>query len=217
MALEWLSRLAGTMQSKFGIGGPSSGVNLKAVTGVLQVRNIADSAHANVSLNELQIKDSGSANQWLINSPSLSSSQTLTLPDDAGSNGQSLKRGAGDTTYWGDDGSNSDHTIFDTMTQATSSPATLLASPPDDMSVLEIIVEVTVAAATGNSPVVVVGNTGDDDRYVVSTDVDLHTVGVYKITVLVDESTGPDDVLVTITPDSRSFTFDIYFTYSVPA
>lgn len=215
MANEWLGRLAGTMLSKIGIGGPS-GINLKHSAGLVQVRNAADSAHAAISASAFRAKDSGSANEVVLQAPSLAGNVTLTLPDNDGNNGQFLTTDGSGVLDWADSVSNADLTAKEDFTEATSSPLTVVASPPANCTIREVIVEVT-SPATSNSPTIAIGVAGTANRYMTTAENDLKTAGIYKVSPAYDEDGTPDAIIATITPDSETFSGTIYITYSNPA
>jgi hypothetical protein len=92
MANEFLSRLIGTLQNYFKIGG-SSGIRLKNNSGVLQVRNAGDSADAGLKASALTLSAGASANASLEGDGSgvaswkkhnLSASVAPTVNDDSG-------------------------------------------------------------------------------------------------------------------------------------
>ena len=214
MALEWLSRLAGTMQSKFGIGG-TSGINIKHSSGAAQVRNAADSAYAPIGVSSLQLKDGGSANQVVIQSPSLAGNLTETWPADNGSPGYVLANDGSGVLSWVASSSNGDLEAVEPFTQATSSPLTVM-TPPANSVIKEIRVIVDVAAG-GGAPTIEIGIAGTIDRYMTAAENDLKSVNSYETNPMYVEDVSPDNIIATITPDSQTFSGRIYVRYGNPA
>ncbi len=215
MANEFMGRLRGTMLSVLGIGGPT-GVNIKNSAGILQVRNAADSAHASISAASLRAKDSGTANEVILQAPSLSGNVTLTLPDSDGNNGQFLSTDGSGVLSWIDSVSNADLTAKEDFTEATSSPLTIVASPPANCTIREVIVEVSSAASAG-TPTIKVGTSTDDDLYMETGENSLRHAYIYKVSPAVEEDGSPEAIIATIVPDGQTFSGTIYVTYSNPA
>ncbi len=210
-----ISDLVRTMSSYFRIGN----IRVKDSSGVVQFRNAADSAYAASASAQVRIQGTNATNAIILDAPgSLAGSLTLTFPGTMGTTGQvlSLADGSG-TLAFTDTVANADLTQVAAFTQATSSPLTVF-TPPANSRIHQVIVEVTSAAAGGN-PTVEVGVSGDADAYMAATQNDLKSSGdsPYIVTPLADVGGTPDPVIVTITPDSQSFTGNVYVIYTNPS
>lgn len=100
------------------------------------------------------------------------------------------------------------------FTQATSSPVTLL-DPPNNAVVTKIVIVVDSAASAG-SPTVSVGIAGDADRDMDETDSDLKTAATYIVEPYTACGTDGDNIILTITADSQTFSGRCYLHYAVP-
>lgn len=194
-------------------------IRIKDASGVVQARNAADSAYADVAVKQLRVQNTNASDAVLLSSPSgLSGSITLTLPGTLGSAGQfvALTDGAG-TLGFADSVSNADLTQYENFTQATSSPLAIF-TPPDDAIIRQVIIVVTSAAGAGN-PTVSVGNTGDNDEYMLTTQSDLKdsASGPYAVNPMIDVGTAPDPINLYITPDGQTFTGTVYVVYTNPS
>lgn len=104
--------------------------------------------------------------------------------------------------------------IAASFTQATSSPVTLL-DPPNNAVVTEIVVVVD-SAASGGSPTVSVGTASDPDRDMDEPDSDIKTAATYIVEPYTACGTNGDNIILTITPDSQTFSGRCYLHYVVP-
>ena len=100
------------------------------------------------------------------------------------------------------------------FTQATSSPATLL-DPPNNAVITKIVVVVDSAASAG-SPIVSVGIASDTDRDMDELDNDLTIAATYIVEPYTACGTDGDNIILTITPDSQTFSGRCYLHYAVP-
>jgi len=205
-----LSRLTRTLQGYFRIGT----FRLKDLSGVLSVRNGADSADAAVRAANLQLPNG--AYKATVQAPTLGADITFTLPATAGANGQALvSNGSGGHTYVTIDGaSNTVKMEQQAFTQASSSPIAI-GTLPAGITVTEIAVNVTSAASAGAPTVQVVygaGNTVLAD----TTDSDLRTTGVYIIPMQ-ETVAGAEAFKVLLTPDGQTFAGTVYLSYAIPA
>lgn len=211
---KWIADLAGTMMSKFQIGG-TSGEWIKHVsTGVLAVRNAADGADADLEVNGLRIKDSGSANVILFQAPTLVGNVTFTLPADDGTPGQFLQTNGSGVLSWQDSSSNAAILWETDFSQADN--GTLALFTPPNLALLDEFQVETLTAAGGGSPTLKIGIAGTTAKYMDTTENDLKTVGRYNISPEFDEDSSPDAVIATIVASSQTFTGKIRARYGVP-
>lgn len=211
MANQVLSNLTRTLSTYFRFGT----LRLKDSSGVMEVRNAADSANADLAANKLRVKGSNAANAVILDAPgSLGANLTLVLPGSDGASGEYLKTNGSGTLSWGTPGSNSDMTQVESFTEATSSPLTIFA-PAANTVIRQITIEVTVAAS-GGSPTVQVGYAADPDAYLLTTESDLKEVGCYSVYPMSVLGASPADVLLTITPSGQTFQGKVYIVHTVP-
>jgi hypothetical protein len=208
-----LSRLRRTLKTIFGIGT----INIKDSAGVVQLRNSGDTAFVDVAGNKLRVQGNNATNAVVLNAPNaLGGTVTFTFPAAVGSTNQVLADVGGDGTLgFINVSNNSDLTQAEDFTEATTSPLTIF-TPPANAIIREVTIVVTVAAAAGN-PTVNVGTSGDPDAYMDETEVDLKTTGTYTVYPLIDVGGSPSAVILTIVPDSQTFSGEVYVTYSNPA
>lgn len=96
MSLSW-NKIAGTQLGKFSLG--FSGVTLKNNVGNLQVRNSADTAYTEITLNKILL-DNNTGSTVIIQTSSTASSYTLTLPSTTGTSGQVLSTDGSGNLSW---------------------------------------------------------------------------------------------------------------------
>ncbi|MEQ1643671.1 MAG: hypothetical protein ABL959_09535, partial [Pyrinomonadaceae bacterium] len=117
-------KIRGTTRSIFqlGLGGP----NLKNSSGVLEVKNAADSAYADLRAKQVILSDADT-NKITLAAPALSGDYTLTLPSDDGSPAQCLTTDGSGNLTWETVAGGADKVITDTTTLAfgSSSPVTM--------------------------------------------------------------------------------------------
>jgi hypothetical protein len=92
--------------------------------------------------------------------------------------------------------------------QATGSPASIF-TPPNDARITRITVEVGTAAS-GGSPTLSVGTSGDPDRDLETTDVDLLTAATYLVWPMTATGNPAAEVFLTITPDGQTFSGTVW-------
>lgn len=211
---EFRALLAGTMRSIFQVGGPS-GVSLKHNAGVLQVRNAADSAHADTTAKSLTVLATNASNGVNLTAPAgLGASVNLVLPNGVGVSGQFLKTDGSGGLSWAAAQSNADLTEVQAITQASASPVTMF-TPPANAILREFWVNVTVAAG-GGSPTLSVGVSGTPALYVATGDNDLKSANLYVIPVYASAGASPSPVIITIVVSGQTFSADIYAIYTNP-
>jgi hypothetical protein len=198
---EFMSRLIGTMQSYFKIGT----FRINDGSGTAEAKNAGGTAYANLGSHSLELHGSNASNKITVTAPAgLGGNVTITLPSSAGTLGYALVTDGNGVTSWSPPVSNALQMQEEAFTEASSSPITIFA-PADNSTIVEVQVEVTVAASAG-SPTVSVGTAGDPDRDMDETDVDLKTVALYRVFPNTALGTDPDDIILTITPSSQTFT-----------
>lgn len=181
------SDLLGTLQSKFrlGLGGPQ----VKNSSGVIEARDAADSAYAqmrmilaaitgnDIVLNE-QSTDSGASWKYTLRRPSTGMTHAITvvMPSGDPAVGQALT--VSDftanviTLQWTTVAGGADKVVVDTTTLAfgDASPKTLFTLPASNVI---LWVQVIVDTAFNGTPSLSVGISGQTSKYLASTQVDL--------------------------------------------
>lgn len=207
-----LSNLVRTMQTRFQIGI----VRLKDSSGVMQMRNAADSAYVALAALNVRVQGSNATNAVVLAAPAaLGSDLTITLPPDVGASGYVLQTDGAGTTVWAAVTTNSDLVQVESFTEATSSPLTIF-TPPANAILTDIVIDVSVAAG-GGSPTVSVGVSGTVARDMATTENDLKTVGRYQANPDTAVGGSPAAVILTIVPSSQTFTGKVYVKYTNPA
>lgn len=186
--------VAGIMNDLFGIGGPA-GVKLKNNSGTLQVRNAGDTGLAPIQMSSARIA-SGAVNGHVAVS-NANGDVTWTAP----------------SAFLG--GTNAVLTQEETFTQATSSPLTLF-TPPANARLDEVGVSVTTAAS-GGTPTLSVGVSGQAALYMATSENSLLAVNEYVKELWVDAGASPAAVIVTITPSGQTFSGRVWMKYTIPA
>lgn len=211
MANQTLSNLVRTLSTYFRIGT----IRIKDNSGVVAMRESDDSAHAELSAKKAHIMGTNATYGVILDAPSsLGGNVSLVLPNSQGSTGQVLTTNGSGTLSWAGVAADADKTEVISFTESTSSPATIF-SPADNTVIRQIVVEVT-AAASGGSPTIQIGYTSDADAYMEADECDLGEAGLYTLFPMTSVGVSPDDVILTITPDSQTFTGKVYVTYAVP-
>lgn len=215
MANQFLAALAGTMKTLFQVGGPS-GPAIKNNAGVLDIRNAADSAWADLEAKSIKVLGTNGVTGVKLASPSgLGASLTLTLPNSVGGAGQFLQTDGSGGLNWSSAQSNADLTDVTTVTQASTSPLAMF-TPPANAIIREVWINVTVAAA-GGSPTLSVGTSGNPALYVATGDNDLKSANLYVIPVFASVGALPAQLIATIVPSAQTFSADIYVIYTNPS
>jgi len=204
-----LSRLRRTMQSIFRIGN----IQIKDSSGIVQAKNVADTAFLDIALNRLQVYGDNTSNPIIFDAPAGASATTYTLPSADGATGAFLQTNGSGTLSWSAASTNTDQTWYEAFTEATSSPVTVIATPDANTSILKIKIDVLTAAAA-STPTVSVGTASDPDVYMDETDVDLLTTGTYVVDVGIELGGTPDPIILTITAAGQTFSGEVYVTLS---
>jgi hypothetical protein len=209
---EILSRLKGTRQLIFKI----LNLTLKNSSGILEIRNDTDTAYANVESHSIKLHGTNALNGVTITVPgAMGSNVTLTLPSDDGATNQVLATNGSGVLSWVDVSSNSNLVQTESFTQATSSPLTIF-TPTSGTYILSVVVEVTSAASGGN-PTVQLGTVSDPNAYVDTDEINLNELGVYIVNPHDVVIGSPDAVVLSIAPDSQTFSGRIFVNYSTPS
>lgn len=207
-----LSNLVRTMQTRFQIGI----VRLKDSSGVMQMRNAADSAYVALAALNLRVQGANATNAVVLAAPAaLGSDLTITLPPDVGSSGYVLQTDGAGTTIWAAVSTNADLVQVESFTEATSSPLTIF-TPPANAIITDVVIDVSVAAG-GGAPTVSVGVSGTVARDMATTESDLKIVGRYQVNPDTAVGGSPAAIILTITPASQTFTGKVYVKYTNPA
>lgn len=178
--------LLGTVNSFFRIGGPTAGVRLKNVSGVLEVKDAGDTAYAqatasqhNSTSNVGLVINSDAANSgadWPITlqrpASGMTAAVTLTLPVDDGTPNQVLQTDGSGVLSWATAGSTASSEKVDTTALAfgTGSPAAMFNTGASDVINW---VQVTIDTAFNGTPSLSIGITGTTSKYMSATQVDL--------------------------------------------
>ena len=209
---RFLSDAVGTLSTYFRI----ATVRLKDASGILQVRDSADSAFAKMDTHTVGFQGANPSYQVSLTAPSgLSADYDAVLPATDGSNGQVLKTDGSGNWSWTDAVSNAElcqELVFD---EATSSPATIF-TPPNNAVLTRCQIQVTAAAA-GGSPTVSIGVAGTVERDMATAESDLLTGALYEVQPMTDVGGSPGAVILSITPDSQTFDGEARVWYVIPA
>lgn len=205
-----LSNLARTMKQVFRIGS----INIKDSSGVVQARNAADTAYADVAANQIRVQGSNATEAIILSvAGGLGASETFVLPSADGSAGQFLST----------DGSG-------TLSFATASPNAVLAeeksfdqttttltifTPPANAIVEEVAIQIT-SAASGGSPTAKVGVSGNLTRDMDTTENDIKIAGLYKVYPKINVGGSPVAIVLTISASAQTFAGKVSILYSNP-
>lgn len=175
-------KLRGTIETVWQIGINSTAILLKNVSGVLALRNKADSAYINLQTNGVQLFDSDGSNKITVTAPgTVGTDYTLTLPDNDGSPGQVLSTDGSGGTSWADAGNTAACIKCNETALAfgTASPLTLFTLPANaHVHEVKTIVD---TGFDGTAPTVSVGIAGNTSKYTGTGDVDLKTANAYSV------------------------------------
>ncbi len=213
MANQTLSRLVRTMQDFFRIGT----IRIKDSAGTVQLRNGGDTAYADTAVNKIRLQGNNATNAVVLTSPNgLGANVTFTWPSAVGSSNQVLADVGGDGTLGFINVSGNANLIQqESFTEATTSPLTIF-TPPANARLLRIIIDLQVAAAAGN-PTVSVGTAASPALYMTTAESDVKTVATYQVEEPIELGGSPDAIVLTIVPDSQTFSGIVYVEYVNPA
>lgn len=212
------TKLRATIESLFGIGIGSNQINLKNDAGAtLSLRNAADSSFVGLKASTLDVQDTNGQRARL-QVPDLASDYALTLPADDGSPGQVLQTDGSGVLSWVANGSAAGGVIRDVTALAfgTASPATMFTLPAN--AVIDAVVVIVDTAWNGTTPQVTVGVSGTPAKYTAAADVDLKTVGEYRINPGLVANGSSENLIATYTASGATQGAGrIFVEYSVPA
>jgi hypothetical protein len=194
----------------------STAINLKNSSGVLQLRNKADSAFANASIGSLLINDG--TYKVTIAPPTLSADYSLTLPDGNGSPSQVLTTDGDGVLSWTSAASTASCLTTDTTSLAfgSSSPVAMFTLPAN--AVVKSVQVIVDTPFNGTAPTMSVGISGSTSKYVGTSDVDLKTSAVYEIEPGLAANGSTEALIITYSADSSSAgAARVIVSYSVPA
>lgn len=208
--LQYLSRLRGTLQNIFGIGG-TAGINIKNSSGIMQARNGADNNWASMEGRDMRVHGTNPTNYAGFQAGAgMSGSVIWSLPLTDGSSNQVLGTNGAGTLIWlsgaGGSGDNRFELAFDETTGTQD-----IFTPTDNDKIVRIVVVVDTSAA-GGSPSLVIGVSGDTSRYVTAADAPL-TLGnntIFEIILDEDVGTTPPAIQAVVTGGGQVFSGTIY-------
>lgn len=199
---------------QIGIGGP----NLKNNSGVLEVRNAADSAYANVRANDIVLSDDDSNTLTLRTPANLGGNYFLEFPADDGSPGQVLETNGSGVMGWVNAATGNDKVITDTTALAfgTGSPLTMFTLPAN--AVVHAVKVIVDTVFNGTAPTLSIGIAGTTSKYMAATENDLKTTGVYEVDPGLTADGGTNALIATYAADSSSAGAGrIEVSYSIPS
>lgn len=203
--------LLGTTFNTWRVG--LAGFLLKNSTGTAQIRNLADSEHADFEALTVAVKETGAAHVFKLLAGTMAGNLNLTLPTNDGSPGYVLGTDGAGVSSWVAPSSNGllcDETDY---TQASSSPITCF-TPPANAVIVKIENDVESAAGGGN-PTLAVGVSGTPARYM-STSQNSQKEALQYVTNPAHEEDGtPDAIIITLVPDSQTFSGRVRIYYTV--
>jgi hypothetical protein len=209
-----ISDFIGTFSNYLKVG--KGGIRLTNSSGVCNIENANGTAKANLGAHTINLHGSNASFKTTLTSASgLSSDVNLVLPSSDGSPGQVFVTDGDGNISFADAVSNGEMCQEEAFTQATSSPVTIF-TPPANAVITMVQIEVS-SAATAGTPTVSVGISGDTDRDMDEEYSDLLAVGVYEASPLTYVGATPAAIILTILPDSQTFSGKVRVWYVVPA
>jgi hypothetical protein len=212
MAIRFISDLVGTLKGYFVV----QDVQIKDDAGIVALRDADDTAYAGASAKEIELYGQNVASVKLT-TVSGATATTYAFDDaDGAAEGYVLTLGAGNRLYPAAPTTTAgmervQQEIFD---QSTSSPLTIF-TPPANALITMVQIEVT-GAASGNSASVSVGISGDEDRDMDETDVNLKKAALFEVEPNTDVGGTPEAIILTVTPGSETFSGEVRVWYSIP-
>lgn len=199
---------------QLGIAGP----NLKNSSGVIEAKNAADNAYANMRVGDLIISDDDS-NKITIRTPAnLTADYFVEMPADDGSPGQALVTDGGGVLTWQTMAGGTDKLITDTTSLAfgTGTPLSLFTLPAN--AVIEKVKVVVDTAFNGAAPTLSIGIAGTVSKYMAATDIDLKTIGIYEVDPGLASVGSTEALIATYAADSSAAgAARILIDYSIPS
>lgn len=212
--------LLGTAFTKLqiGIGGPQ----VKNASGVIQIRNAADAAYAQISAAlfatygndfELNAGAAGSGADWKMTfkrpSTGMTHALNITWPSGDPAVGQALTvatfSGDNITLQWTTIASGTEKLIVDTTSLAfgTSSPLAMYTAPA---SAVHTMFQVIIDTAFNGTPTMSIGITGTTSKYVSTGQIDLTAAAgtIFEICPAVAAPGGTENIIATYSAGSAS-------------
>lgn len=211
---KW-EKLRGTLRTVFqiGIGGP----NLKNNSGVVEVKNAADSAYADLRARQIVLSDADT-NKITLLAPAITTDYSLEFPVDDGSPGQALKTNGSGVLSWETIASGDDKVITDTTNLAfgSTSPLALFTLPAN--AVIHFVKVIVDTVFDGAAPTLSIGITGTVSKYMGTSDVDLKTAGIYEVDPGIVANGSTEALIATYAADSSAAgAARILVSYSIPS
>jgi hypothetical protein len=186
-----------------------NGVRLKNDNGNLVVRNSADSADAQITTSKITVTGNeltiGSAETITITRPDtgMSGNYSLTLPVNGGNSGDVLSTDGTGVLEWIAPSSSPSNAVYSTTTVAfdSSSPVTLFTLPANATM---LMVRVVVDTAFDETPSLTIGISGNTDKYLSSSQIDLNAVDSYDVIPSVVPNVASESVIATYTANSAT-------------
>jgi hypothetical protein len=192
--------------------GISSPVRLKNASGVLAVRNSADSADAGVTVGSLAASATSiDINSGVTNKLTIGSATSPTVPvvfkfpPDNGTAGFGLQTDGSGNTTWVASGSATNRIATDTTSVAFGSASSIAAFTLPVNAVVEAV-RVVVDTAFNGSPSLSVGISGTTSKYLGSTQVDLtaSATTVFEVYPGLAASGSSENILISYTAGGAS-------------
>lgn len=211
---DLLKKIRGISNTLFrlGIGGPQ----IKNASGVVEIRNSADSAYADTRVRKVIISDGDE--EVTIEVPELDGSYTFKLPANDGSPAQVLSTDGSGNLTWETVASGNDKEITDTTSLAfgTSSPLSMFNLPAN--AVINWVKVIVDTAFNGTAPTLSIGITGTTSKYMAATELDLKTTGIYEVDPGLPADGSTNALIATYSADSSSAgAARILVGYSIPS
>ena len=176
--MSFFSKITGTSVGSFILG--LTGVKLKNASGNLEVRNNADSAYADITVNDANLHG-GTYKVTLSPSASQTADYALVLPVDDGSPSQVLSTDGSGVLSWVSAASTSNQVVVDSTSIAFGSGSTVTAFTLPANAVIDAV-SIIIDTAFDGTPTLSVGvSGGSSSKYAGSGDSLLTQAGRYEI------------------------------------
>ncbi len=204
------SDFAGTRQTAFSVATGALKFLVKAITGGFVLRNAADTADADLTVNKLNVSGAsidinsdaaGSGADWKYTLTAPASGMTaalnLVFPPNVGSpNFMLITDGAGNTSWAAQPGGATNVVQTDTTALAfgDSSPVSMFSKPAGSKVKC---VRIYVDTAFNGTPSLSIGISGTTSKYGATSDVDLTVAGIYEWDPGIDVVVGAESLIAT--------------------